>query len=252
MPLPGATPGPIPSTLPSIDLAIGQGLAGAQRVLVNKVQGRVPIVQLRPRSQTDRHADRELPDMDMIGSIAFKRLSVPWIGARLPTQRRRWMRSHPAPTFVFVDLAGYTMLTDTAGDQAAARVASEFHRTMGGLCREHGAWQVKSMGDGVMIWAPDATRALALVAAALTQVGNRADLLPVRVGVHTGPAVMWAGIGTAVRSMSRRGSRARPAPTKRSSARRHELPPAAIFHARWRDVASFACAASSVRWWPGV
>ena len=35
---------------------------------------------------------------------------------------------------------------------------------MGGLCREHGAWQVKSMGDGVMIWAPDATRALALAA----------------------------------------------------------------------------------------
>jgi adenylate cyclase len=150
--------------------------------------------------------------MDMIGSIAFKRLGVPWIGARLPTQRRRWMRSHPAPTFVFVDLAGYTTLTDTAGDQAAARVASEFHRTMGGLCREHGAWQVKSMGDGVMIWAPDATRALALAAAALKQVGNRTDLLPVRVGVHTGPAVMcgWDWYGGTVNVAARLASQAGP------------------------------------------
>jgi adenylate cyclase len=150
--------------------------------------------------------------MTMIGSIAFKRLSVPWIGARLPTQRRRWMRSHPAPTFVFVDLAGYTTLTDTAGDQAAARVASEFHRTMGGLCREHGAWQVKSMGDGVMIWAPDAARALALAADALEQVGNRPDLLPVRVGVHTGPAVMcgWDWYGSTVNVAARLASQAGP------------------------------------------
>jgi adenylate cyclase len=154
----------------------------------------------------------ELPNVNMIGSIAFKRLSVPWIGARLPTQRRRWMRGHPAPTFVFVDLAGYTTLTDTAGDQAAARVASEFHRTMGGLCREHGAWQVKSMGDGVMIWAPDAARALALAADALEQVGNRPDLLPVRVGVHTGPAVMcgWDWYGSTVNVAARLASQAGP------------------------------------------
>jgi adenylate cyclase len=150
--------------------------------------------------------------MDMIGSIAFKRLSVPWIGAVFPTRRRRWMRSHPAPTFVFVDLAGYTTLTDAAGDQAAARVASEFHRTMGGLCREHGAWQVKSMGDGVMIWAPDAARALALAADALKQVGNRTDLLPVRVGVHTGPAVMcgWDWYGSTVNVAARLASQAGP------------------------------------------
>jgi adenylate cyclase len=148
--------------------------------------------------------------MNMIGSIAFKRLGVPWIGARLPTQRRRWMRSHPAPTFVFVDLAGYTTLTDTAGDQAAARVASEFHRTMGGLCREHGAWQVKSMGDGVMIWAPGAAQAVALAADTLKQVGNRADLLPVRVGVHTGPAVMrgWDWYGSTVNVAARLASEA--------------------------------------------
>jgi class 3 adenylate cyclase len=65
------------------------------------------------------------------------------------------------------------------------------------LSRDHGASQVKSMGDGVMIWAPDPAAAVALAAHAVEDVGTRPDLLPVRVGVHTGPAVMrgcdWYG-----------------------------------------------------------
>src|SRR5438034_4091078 len=78
---------------------------------------------------------------------------------QVATRKRRRMQRHPAPTFVFADLAGYTALTDQRGDEAAARVAREFRRTMCALSREHGAWQVKSMGDGVMIWAPDPARA---------------------------------------------------------------------------------------------
>jgi adenylate cyclase len=113
------------------------------------------------------------------------------------TRRRRSMARHPAPTFVFADLAGYTALTEERGDQAAARLAHEFRRTMCGLSREHGASQVKSMGDGVMIWAPDAGAAVALAGRTVEEVGARPDLLPVRVGVHTGPAVMqgcdWYG-----------------------------------------------------------
>jgi adenylate cyclase len=113
------------------------------------------------------------------------------------TSRRRRMARHPAPTFVFADLAGYTALTEQRGDEAAAKLAREFRRTMCGLSREHGASQVKSMGDGVMIWAPDPAAAVALAARAVAEVGARRDLLPVRVGVHTGPAVMrgcdWYG-----------------------------------------------------------
>jgi adenylate cyclase len=111
--------------------------------------------------------------------------------------RRRRMRRHPAPTFLFVDLVGYTALTDEQCDEAAACVAREFRRTMCELSRDHGATQVKSMGDGVMIWAPDAAAAIALAAATVDEVGSREDLLPVRVDVHTGPAVMrgcdWYG-----------------------------------------------------------
>jgi adenylate cyclase len=132
------------------------------------------------------------------------------------------MRRHPAPTFLFVDLVGYTALTDERGDEAGAQIAREFRRTMCALSREHGATQVKSMGDGVMIWAPDAAAAIALAADAVERVGGRPDLLPVRVGVHTGPAVMrgcdW--YGNAVNVAARLSSQAEPNAALVSSATR--------------------------------
>src|SRR5215207_10371004 len=94
------------------------------------------------------------------------------------THRRRRMARHPAPTFVFADLVGYTALTDQQGDQTAAWIAREFRRAMCAMSRDHGARQVKSMGDGVMIWAPDANRAMALAARAVEEIGARPDLLP--------------------------------------------------------------------------
>ena len=83
------------------------------------------------------------------------------------------MRRHPAPTFVFADLAGYTALTERGGDEAAAELADTFRRMMCLLARNHGATQVKSMGDGVMIWAPDATEAVALAEHAVQTIGTR-------------------------------------------------------------------------------
>jgi adenylate cyclase len=133
-------------------------------------------------------------------------------GPRLTLARRRRMARHPAPTFVFADLVGYTSLTERSGDQAAADMAREFRRAMSLLSREHGAWHVKSMGDGAMIWVPDAESALRLVQRTLTEVGMRPDLLPVRVGAHTGPAVMRDGdwYGGAVNLAARLADVARP------------------------------------------
>ncbi len=120
-------------------------------------------------------------------------------------RRRQRMARHPAPTFVFADLVGYTSLTEKSGDQAASDVAREFRRAMLVLSREHGAWHVKSMGDGAMIWVPDAGSAVRLAERMLTEVGTRPDLLPVRVGAHTGPAVMRDGdwYGSAVNVAAR-------------------------------------------------
>jgi class 3 adenylate cyclase len=128
--------------------------------------------------------------------------------ARLPVSLRR----QAVPTFVFADLVGYTVLTEQRGDAAAADLARDFRRSMCALSRDHGARQVKSMGDGVMIWARDAAAAVTLAKATLEQVGTRRDLLPVRVGVHTGPAVRRGGdwYGSAVNVAARLADAANP------------------------------------------
>jgi class 3 adenylate cyclase len=127
-------------------------------------------------------------------------------------RRHRRFARHPAPTFVFADLVGYGALTEARGDEAAMRVAREFRRVIRALSHEHGAWHVKSMGDGAMICVPDATRAVALAERTLTEVGARPDLLPVRIGAHTGPAVMHDGdwYGSAVNVAARLVGAARP------------------------------------------
>jgi class 3 adenylate cyclase len=170
----------------------------------------------------------------MIGMLAWCLAASVALGliAFASTRRRRRMRRHPAPTFVFADLAGYTALTEERGDEAAAKLAREFRRTMCALSREHGATQVKSMGDGVMIWAPDPADAIALAARAVDEIGTRADLLPIRVGVHTGPAVMrgcdW--YGSAVNVAARLARQAEPNEALVSAATRsaagHRLPAA--------------------------
>jgi len=102
--------------------------------------------------------------------------------------RRDAIKRVSEPTFVFADLVGYTALTERVGDEAAANLAREFRRTMCLVSREHGAHQIKLMGDGVMIVSKDPAAAVGLAAHAVEAVGTRPDLLPVRVGVHTGPA----------------------------------------------------------------
>src|SRR5581483_1514386 len=127
-------------------------------------------------------------------------------------RRHRRFARNPAPTFVFADLVGYGALTEQRGDEAAMRVAREFRRVMQVLSHEHGAWHVKSMGDGAMICVPDAGRAVALAARTLSEVGGHPDLLPVRVGAHTGSAVLHDGdwYGSAVNVAARLVDAARP------------------------------------------
>src|ERR1051325_3148139 len=103
-----------------------------------------------------------------------------------PRARGAHPAPRPIPTFIFADLVGYTALDEERGDRPALALAPSFPRLMHRLSRAHGAWQVKSMGDGVMIWAPEPERAVALAAETVASVAEHAELPPVRVGVHTG------------------------------------------------------------------
>jgi adenylate cyclase len=96
-------------------------------------------------------------------------------------------------TFLFVDISGYSQLTEQNGDEAAANIAISFAQRVAQMAAEHGAEVVKWVGDGVMVRARCATDAIELGLRLHGTPGDTQALPPVHVGVHTGPAIQRAG-----------------------------------------------------------
>ncbi|WP_320669229.1 adenylate/guanylate cyclase domain-containing protein [Patulibacter defluvii] len=100
-------------------------------------------------------------------------------------------------SFLFADLVGFTTLTAEDGDDRAAEVAVGFFATVRELLPAHAADEVKTLGDGVMLRCDDPLLA-ARLGLAIVAEHERRDAPPVRVGIHTGPAVRrgddWYGM----------------------------------------------------------
>ena len=96
------------------------------------------------------------------------------------------------PAVSFLDITGYTRLTEERGDEAAAELATRLATLVRGSSREHGGQPVKWLGDGVMFYFPNPGDG---VLAALDMVEGVAvyDLPPARVGIHAGPVVFQDG-----------------------------------------------------------
>jgi adenylate cyclase len=96
------------------------------------------------------------------------------------------------PAMSFLDLVGYTRLTEEHGDQAAAALAETLAVLVNRSSREHGGVPVKWLGDGVMVYFRDpagAVLAALRLVAQLPEVG----LPPAHVGVAAGPVVAQGG-----------------------------------------------------------
>jgi adenylate cyclase len=98
----------------------------------------------------------------------------------------------PAPKLVpgvaFVDLSGYTQLTESAGDAAAARLASRLAELAEQAAVQHRGRVVKLLGDGAMLHfrePGDAARG----SAELVELIRREDLPPAHAGAHAGPVI---------------------------------------------------------------
>jgi adenylate cyclase len=115
------------------------------------------------------------------------------------------------PAVCFLDLTGYTRLTEERGDQAAAELAA----LLAGLVRrsalEHGGTPVKWLGDGVMFYFPEPAAAV-LAAVEMTEVIGRQGLPPAHVGIHVGPVIFQEGdyFGRTVNLAARIAEYARP------------------------------------------
>lgn len=96
-------------------------------------------------------------------------------------------------TFLFTDLVGFTALTAAQGDDHAADVALALHDRVARLAAEHRAEVVKTLGDALMLRCDDAGAAVRLGVRIVEQLAADPGLPPVRVGMHTGPAIARAG-----------------------------------------------------------
>jgi class 3 adenylate cyclase len=60
-----------------------------------------------------------------------------------------------AQAFLFADLASYTALTEIHGDEEAVRLVEDYCAAMRRLLPEHGAHEVKTIGDALLGGASD-------------------------------------------------------------------------------------------------
>ncbi|MBI2782070.1 MAG: hypothetical protein HYX55_09790 [Chloroflexi bacterium] len=115
------------------------------------------------------------------------------------------------PAICFLDITGYTRLTQEHGDRAAAELAESLSRLVKTTSGDHGGRPVKWLGDGVMFYFRDPGGS---VDAALDMVDGitAAGLPPAHVGLHAGPVVMQEGdyYGQTVNMAARIADYARP------------------------------------------
>lgn len=120
-------------------------------------------------------------------------------------------RTQTVPAMCFLDVTGYTRLTQERGDQAAADLAERIRRLVERPAVAHGGRAVKWLGDGVMFYFATAQSAVESAADMLSAVAE-AGMAPARVGIHAGPVVFREGdyYGHTVNVAARIGDFARP------------------------------------------
>jgi class 3 adenylate cyclase len=103
-----------------------------------------------------------------------------------------YQRVERTPTICFVDLTGYTRLTEELGDEAAARLASRLAALVDGVALRHAGRPVRWLGDGGMFLFPDATAAVR-AALEMSEGAPAAGLPTTHIGIQSGPVVFQDG-----------------------------------------------------------
>jgi adenylate cyclase len=96
------------------------------------------------------------------------------------------------PAMLFLDLVGYTRLTEEQGDAAAAALAETLGVLVDRSAHEYGGVPVKWLGDGVMVHYRTPAGAVRSALELVEEVPG-AGLPPAHVGVAAGPVVVQGG-----------------------------------------------------------
>jgi adenylate cyclase len=122
-----------------------------------------------------------------------------------------YRRLERPPAMCFLDLTGYTRLTEERGDAAAAELAARLAGLVRRSALEHDGTPVKWLGDGVMFYFREPGAAV-VAAVEMVEVVGRQGLPPAHVGIHAGPVVVQDGdyFGRTVNLAARMAEYARP------------------------------------------
>lgn len=100
------------------------------------------------------------------------------------------LKSH---TFLFVDIVGFTAITERDGDHRAAEIAMTLARVATHAAQSLGAEVVKCIGDAVMVRTETAQEGLAVALRLRRELASIPGFPSVHAGIHTGPAVCANG-----------------------------------------------------------
>ncbi len=108
--------------------------------------------------------------------------------------------------FAFVDLSGFTALTEAEGDERAVAVLGTFRNSVRGICSRRGVRIAKWLGDGAMMVAVEGAPMVAAVLEMQHAVVSAALPNPLRCGASSGEVILLEGddyIGHAVNLAAR-------------------------------------------------
>jgi adenylate cyclase len=115
------------------------------------------------------------------------------------------------PAICFVDLTGFTRLTEEQGDEVAARLAASLAALVKDISRRHDGTSVRWLGDGGMFHFKEPTAGM-MAALEMVESAPAAGLPPTHIGIQAGPVVSQDGdvFGRTVNIASRIAGRAGP------------------------------------------
>jgi adenylate cyclase len=122
-----------------------------------------------------------------------------------------YRRMDRPPAMCFLDITGYTRLTEERGDEAAAELAARLAGLVRRSSQEHGGTPVKWLGDGVMFYFREPPAGVLAALEMVEMVGSH-GLPPAHVGIHAGPVIFQDGdyFGRTVNLAARIAEYARP------------------------------------------
>ena len=96
------------------------------------------------------------------------------------------------PAISFIDVTGYSQLTEERGDASAADIAGRIARLVQRVSADHGGRTVKWLGDGLMVYHVEARGAVE-AGLDLLEAVDLEGLPPAHVGIHAGPVMFQEG-----------------------------------------------------------